>query len=546
MWRSSSLASAVLLLMATTPAVAQNLCLEQFDSTGNGDDVAVTVAADASNVYIAGTTTDTFDARAPHQGEEDVFIRRTDHTVLGGKTTYTQLGSAAQDYAASVAIGANGGLYVVGRTKGKLSDPKTQKEVYGGPGDNEAWVRAYKFTKKGLFALKWGWNVKTSGSDEMLAVAVDDSAGRDDLFVGGATKGDLQSGADPMNDDEDALVRRYTASKGKLKASNQFGTIGNIDEIFAIAVDATSIYIAGMTRGDVSKLGEPDHQTAEPIGAVYCEHTDCDPPGSGNDGLIARLDRNTLALDWIYQFGHEGRRDAAQDLVLVTDAIGPALYVVGYTGQDDGLYMTDSLCTDDPPLAQEDWTDVFVTRIDLDAAGQPKQLNGPGIVETWRYTGGTCKGDSASAITYGNGRIYVGGATGGELKEIGDNTLNPLEDGFIWEFNLDYGGSSPTMPERMHVITSADTFSDRVNDVVFQGSQLHFVGHTAGVLPGNLSLGGATDAFWGRLAFTCGDGRLDVVSVDTDGDCLPDAMEQCDDGNLDDGDGCSSKCLLEP
>ena len=39
----------------------------------------------------------------------------------------------------------------------------------------------------------------------------------------------------------------------------------------------------------------------------------------------------------------------------------------------------------------------------------------------------------------------------------------------------------------------------------------------------------------GRAPFACGDGQVDT-----------DQGETCDDGNLDDGDGCDSSCLIEP
>ena len=185
-------------------------------------DFAHSVAVDFSWVYVAGATSGTFPGQT-NVGSSDAFVRKYDGGAgIAGTEIWThQFGTSAFDEARAVAVDASG-VYVAGNTFGTLPGQTTQ-------GGLDAFVQKYD---GGLGTELWTRQFGTAGDDLAYAVALDASG----VYVAGVT---LYNG--------DTFVRKYDAIGTELW-TRQFGTAGGV-VIDAVAADASGIYVAGYTGG---------------------------------------------------------------------------------------------------------------------------------------------------------------------------------------------------------------------------------------------------------------------------------------------------------
>src|SRR5262245_65599106 len=97
--------------------------------------------------------------------------------------------------------------------------------------------------------VEWIRQFGTTGQDRRSAVAVNASG----VYIGGATEaafpGYQSAGA------VDAFVMRLDGN-GSVAWMRQFGTPG-IDEVLAIALDETGVYVGGDTQGALSAAAPP-------------------------------------------------------------------------------------------------------------------------------------------------------------------------------------------------------------------------------------------------------------------------------------------------
>lgn len=146
------------------------LWTRQF-GTPEADEVTA-IAADASGVYLAGTSSGAMGGQT-RAGGSDAFVARYD---LDGRPVWVrQFGTADYDDALGVAVTAQG-VYVVGNTKGALPGQS-------GAGDYDAFVRKYDLNGAALWTQQFG----SGAHDEALGVTVDPSG----VYVVGVTDGAL-------------------------------------------------------------------------------------------------------------------------------------------------------------------------------------------------------------------------------------------------------------------------------------------------------------------------------------------------------------------
>src|SRR5438309_1381368 len=197
-----------------------------------------------------------------------------------------QFGTAGEDYGSAVAVDGSG-IYVVGRTLGAM------------PADDyDALLRKYDLNG----GLLWNRQFGTASFDYGNAVA----AGGSRVFVAGHTGGSRAGGPDPAG--VDAYVRGYDIS-GNVLWTHEFGTDAN-DGAFAIAVDLSGVYVAGLAAG------------------TFPGQTKSGAPGSAN-AFLQKYDTSGQLL-WTRQFG------ASRDAVAYGIAVGGSgVYV---TGQADGTF----------------------------------------------------------------------------------------------------------------------------------------------------------------------------------------------------------------
>src|SRR5262249_38776672 len=153
-------------------------------------DLAHCIAADASGIYVAGTTDGTFPGQT-NAGGVDAFVRKYD---FAGTVLWThQFGTGGFDEVSGVAVSGSG-VYLAGRTHGTLPDQASA----GGP---DAFVR--KSDPSG--GEQWIRQFGAANADVAFGVAADASG----VYVAGIALGTLPGQASAGN--MDAFVRKYDA-----------------------------------------------------------------------------------------------------------------------------------------------------------------------------------------------------------------------------------------------------------------------------------------------------------------------------------------------
>ena len=202
--------------------------VRKYDATGTevwtrqfgtpSDDVVSEISVHASGIYVAGRTEGTLPGRTS-AGFSDAFVRKYDAT--GTEVWTRQFGISVDD----------SGVYVAGRTDGALPD-----QTSTGLGD--AFVRKYDSDGTEVWTRQFG----TSGVDTARGISVDVSG----IYLAGGTDGTLpdQTSAGGL----DAFVRKYDAT-GTEVWTRQFGTSGVFERAFGISVDVSGIYVAGDIGG---------------------------------------------------------------------------------------------------------------------------------------------------------------------------------------------------------------------------------------------------------------------------------------------------------
>ena len=274
--------------------------------------------------------------------------------------------------------------------------------------------------------IEWVRQFGTAAQDRAFAVAVNASG----VYVAGATEGTLpgQRSAGAI----DAFVRKYNTNSTEIW-TRQFGTAG-IDEILAIAADQTGVYVAGDTQGVL----EPES------GAPQAPHA-----------FVRKYDLDGMEL-WTREFG-SGRREE----VLAIAAGAGAVYAAG-----------------DTTVTVPPFDDAFVVVL----GGSDGKARGG-------HEFGTAAVDHAAAIAVNASGVYVAGATQGTLPgqaAAGDS------DAFLRKYDLD--------GNEIWTRQFGTPASDEILSIALAASELYVAGITSEALAGQ-SRAGAVDAFLARYDF---------------------------------------------
>jgi len=297
------------------PVHAQNIeWVRQFGT--NLFDEGLAVAKGPSSVYVTGHTVGVFPGQPlASQGKPDVFLTRYDEQ--GNAIWSRQFGSTEQDHGTGVVVDLTG-VYVVGWTEGALPGQSFL-------GDYDAFIRKYDFNGNVLWTRQFG----TVAQEQAFGVATDGTG----IYVVGYTQGGLAPGT-PANPGEDAFIRRYDAN-GNEVWTKQFGSpSGDAERALGVATDATGIYVAGTTGGDLA-------------GSI-----------GNQDGFLRKYDSSGNAI-WTRQFGTNSTDD-----VFAVAAGAQGIYVGGDTVADfpgqkkvGGLY--DAYVNKFDPAGNQVWVREF-------------------------------------------------------------------------------------------------------------------------------------------------------------------------------------------
>jgi uncharacterized protein DUF1996/beta-propeller repeat-containing protein len=385
----------------------------------------------------------------------------------------SQFGTQRYDLAYATAA-ADNGVYVAGFTNYALPG-QTYRNRY------DAFVRMYDDGGTKLWTRQFG----TPGTDQVLAVAVDDTG----VYVVGSTDGRFPKQA--RRGGLDAFVAKF-ASSGRPMWLTQFGTRG-MDEATAVGVAGTGLFVAGSTDGRIGRTrvggtdafvggfsldGEPRwirqfgstsmdeaHGMAVGPGRVWVVGSTAGAfPGKSSLGGIDAFVRTYNIggkQGWARQFGSTGTDDATS--VSVTPG---ASYVAGFT---DGAL---------PEQTSSGETDAFVIR-----------LTGRGD-RVWMRQFGTAGSDDGVAVSARAGAVYVAGSTTAALP---DQELVGETDGFVRRYE----------PKGMELWTlqfGTPDF-DKVYGLAVNSRAAYVTGTTHGAFEGQLNAGDR-DVFLTRVAFS--------------------------------------------
>jgi autotransporter-associated beta strand protein len=508
----------IVLTHLPSPAPGDIAWLRQFGSTLPIDDFAYTVASGGS-VFVAGSVDGTLPGQVSF-GNTDAYVRRYD---TNGKVIWTrQFGSSAADYANGVAADASG-VYVAGSTFGTLPgqtnvgnyDAFLSKydnagnllwiRQFGSPDDDGAFAVAVgasgvyvagfdgsSHITSGMFVrqydtngnLQWIRRIDDPNLYETArGIAVDDSG----IYVAGEVFGP------EVGSDEGGFVVKYDAP-GNVLWSHPINTDQN-DSANGVAVDATGTYVVGFTAGTLP--GQPSAGGADvfvrkydPLGnevwthqlggssddvaagvavnasGVYVTGTTFDAlPGQTSAGLrdafLLQLDSSGNLL-WTRQFG-----TATVDFAYGVAQDASGVYVVGFTrGSLSGQTAAGG-------------GDAFVRK--YNAAG--------GVLWTRQFGSLSQASDDPIGVAASEGNVYVAGFTEGTLP---GQATSGNDDAFVRK----YDATGKVLWTRQFGTSAVDA----AVDIAADASGVYVAGYTSGTLPGQSSAGGF-DAFVRKYDF---------------------------------------------
>jgi uncharacterized protein (TIGR03437 family) len=265
-------------------------------------DTAYGLAADASGVYVIGTTKGAL--QGANTGGADIFVRKYDPS--GNELWTRQFGGSggADDQGTGAAVDATG-LYVTGWIAGNLPGQSGNGGV-----NNDAFVRKYDFNGTELWTRQFG----TTNVEKAYGVAVDSSG----VYVAGETNGELATAVGGA----DYFLRKYDAA-GNVVWTRQFGTNTTDGGSYGggVAVNSSGVYVAGGTTGTFTG------QTK--VGGLW-------------DAFVQKYDLNGNA-QWVRQFGTDsgdfgyGVAVGPQHVYVAGQAVsGVFLWRFGFNGTDAG------------------------------------------------------------------------------------------------------------------------------------------------------------------------------------------------------------------
>ena len=162
------------------------------------DEYPVALGVSGGTLYIAGYTDGDLGGQG-NQGGQDVFLWRMS-AADGSSLGTTLIGSPERDFAEGLAIGADGSVYVAGRTNGDLGGPNADPST--DPSTSTFDYFLAKFSPDGTLA--WKRQNGTTVEDGASGVAVD---GAGTVSVAGTTAGNL--GGARNSGGKDAFLVRY-------------------------------------------------------------------------------------------------------------------------------------------------------------------------------------------------------------------------------------------------------------------------------------------------------------------------------------------------
>ncbi|NWH08244.1 MAG: hypothetical protein HXY22_06300 [Alphaproteobacteria bacterium] len=344
---------------------AQDVFLQKYDSTGkllwsdlvgasgSASDVSIAVTSDGG-VVLAGQIDGDISSSAIG-GKGDSFVVK--YNADGSEAFTRQIAPSTEDGATSVAVGADGSIYVGGYTKGKLSG------VSATGGGADAYVTKLSADGELVYNRQFGG----TGDERVQSLAVDENG---DLVVASL-------------EDGEAVLRKFSSADSTSSAiwEKSLGEItgGSIGQV--VTASGGRIYVAGSTANASLTAGGEASVANASSGAL--------------EGFVMQLDDagSSVTADHVTYVG-----TSRMDRIAGIAVAGNEVYVTGDTIGAFAGYGA--------PL--EDSKHGFVSRIDENGA----------IVWTRQFSGtnGSGTGAAIAVDTTGSSVVDILGLPSGEIN----------------------------------------------------------------------------------------------------------------------------------
>lgn len=308
----------------------------QFGGNTTGEDTVTGIATTANAVYVAGWTAGVLPGQSTLSDQHDAFVVKYD--VNGAQQWMRQFGTESSVEALAVTAD-DSGVYVVGAV-----------DCCGSPfpgtlGSTGADAFLRKYSPDG--AVLWTRQFGSVDVDRATAVFVDVNG----VYVAGTTNGEF---AGPRGQ-QDGFIAKFDANGGELWR-RQFGTTDSNEEVNAITVGASGVYVGGRTSGSLTDVGRPivvsyTLMTRDASGNYTTTTTNYTFPGTTTTYAIQGLWDSFVMqfsddgkLQWVRQFGGPGDGDNVYGLslsltrLMVTGAADGALPGQPFVGGVDAFY----------------------------------------------------------------------------------------------------------------------------------------------------------------------------------------------------------------
>lgn len=441
--------------------------VDMVGRTDNDWSKSIAMAADGK-LYMAGMS---------HNGiDKDGFVCRVNDTCVPGSfTIFNDVNGDQQAEAVAAAVYGPLGLMVVG----KAFRGTTVNGACTSNGRTDGWAE-----RRETNALNVPGDCdqyKGPSNDEALAAAIDPD--KDWAYVVG-TYGN--GGA------QDAYVRRLDDNL-VMTAEFVFDASPNLlDEAFSVVVGEDSlVFVTGRTDSDLVTWCAGQTYDA----GIASECFGGEDGTSETDMFVAALKStvaNGLELRWLYQFNNPGH-SVGSDITYLNDPVhGKQLLVVGSVNEG---YAGCAVVNDH-------FVDAHMMLISLDANGI--------YTPTWDSDFyGTCGvSESFQAATYHDGHFYVVGSDGGP----GVNACLPAsahcpptgnEDGIVLKVSHTILGGAISSLDYVDDVVVEGTLidgTDRLYDILHDGTNVNIVGQTASDVLG-AAISGGSDAIFLRFPY---------------------------------------------
>ena len=394
-------ASWALTLLVLVAHAQQGGWFRQFGTSS--DDQGRAVLAVGSAVYVTGWTVGELKGQKK-TGRTDAYLRKYD---ADGNEVWTR----------QFAIGTYG--------EGRAIAASDSEVYVAGAARDDAFVRKFDASGKELWTRQI--STATDVDDQVRGIALDGTG----VYLAGSTADVLPGQSSAGN--ADAFVRKYD-SEGKELWTRQFGT-STFDQARGIAVDASGVYVAGLTAGPM-----PGQTSA-----------------GAHDAFVRKYDASGKEL-WTRQFGTQKLED-----------------VTGIAADNTGVYVVGSTLGVLPGQTGVGGADLFVRKYD------------PAGNELWTQQLGTPEYDQARGVAALAGSIYLAGWT---LGTFPGQAAQGMHDAIVVRISAD--GKTVSMRQ-----FGSSQIDDPIG-VSATTTGLFVAGLTGGSLPGQKNAGNV-DAFVARL-----------------------------------------------